>query len=159
VSRFSDRSLSMMVPQMRRKRASAPSQRQLRVGEELRHSLVRILSRGQIRDPELTNIRVTVTRVDVSPDLHNATAYVTPFGGGEADPLAAALNRAAGYLRGQLAREVKLRYTPAVRFEADRSFDHASHIDRLLHDPRVARDLTDSVETRDGKADADDGGR
>ena len=146
----------MMVPQMR-KRASVPSQRQLRVGEELRHSLVRILSRGHVRDPELADTQVTVTRVDVSPDLRNATAYVTPFGGGQADSLAAALNRAAGYLRGQLAREVKLRYAPAIQFEADRSFDHASHIDRLLHDPRVARDLPDAAEARDGNTDADDG--
>jgi ribosome-binding factor A len=130
-----------MVLQMRKRAGGAPSQRQLRVGEELRHCLVRILS-----------------RVDVSPDLRNATAYVTPFGGGQADALAAALNRAAGFLRGQVAHEVKLRYAPGIQFEVDRSFDHASHIDRLLHDPRVARDLADGDGTQGGKPDSNDGG-
>jgi ribosome-binding factor A len=143
---------------MRKRAGSVTSQRQLRVGEELRHSLVRILSRGHIRDPELAGVQVTVTKVDVSPDLRNATAYVTPFGGGQADALAAALNRAAGYLRGQLAHEVKLRYAPRIHFEVDRSFDHASHIDRLLHDPRVARDLADGDTTEGGNPDTNDGG-
>jgi ribosome-binding factor A len=89
----------------------------------------------------------------VSPDLRNATAYVIPFGGGQADALAAALNRAAGYFRAQLAHDVKLRYAPGIRFEVDSSFDHASRIDRLLHDSRVARDLAEGV------PDADDDGR
>jgi ribosome-binding factor A len=144
---------------MRKRPGSGPSQRQLRVGEELRHSLVRILARGHIRDPELADAQVTVTRVDISPDLRNATAYVTPFGGGQADALTAALNRAAGYLRGQLAQEVKLRYAPGLHFEVDRSFDHASQIDRLLHDPRVVRDLVDRDEPQDGNPDSDNGGR
>jgi ribosome-binding factor A len=147
-----------MVLQMRKRAGGAPSQRQLRVGEELRHCLVRILSRGDVRDPELAGVQVTVTRVDVSPDLRNATAYVTPFGGGQADALAAALNRAAGFLRGQVAHEVNLRYAPGIQFEVDRSFDHASHIDRLLHDPRVARDLADGDGTQGGKPDSNDGG-
>jgi len=120
------------------------------VGEELRHALVRILARGDLRDPDLTGAQVTVTGVDISPDLRNATAYVTPFGGGQAEVLAAALNRAAGYFRAQLAHDVKLRYVPGIHFEIDRSFDHASRIDRLLHDPRVARDLTGGDGTDDG---------
>ncbi len=126
---------------MTRRTGGAPSQRQLQVGEELRHALVRILGRGNLRAPELDGVQVTVTEVHVSPDLRNATAFVVPFGGGQADALAAALNRAAGFFRAQLAREVKLRYVPGVRFQVDRSFDHASRIDRLLHDPRVAPDL------------------
>jgi ribosome-binding factor A len=138
---------------MRKRRGGGgPSQRQLRVGEELRHSLVRILARGELRDPELAGAQLTVTSVQVSPDLRNATAYVIPFGGGPADGLAAALNRAAGYFRAQLAHDVKLRYAPGIRFEVDISFDHASRINRLLHDPRVARDLAE------GEPDADDDG-
>lgn len=124
-----------------RRTGRAPSQRQLRVGEELRHALVRILDRGSLRDPALDGIQVTVTEVHVGPDLRNATAFVVPFGGGQADALAAALNRAAGFFRAQLAREVKLRHVPGIQFQVDRSFDHASRIDRLLHDPRVASDV------------------
>ncbi len=119
---------------------------------------MRILARGDLRDPELVGVQVTVTRVDVSPDLRNASAYVTPFGGGQADTLAAALNRAAGYFRGQLAHDLKLRYAPGIRFEIDRSFDDASRIDRLLHDPRVARDLADGDGKEGDTRDADDGG-
>jgi ribosome-binding factor A len=143
---------------MRKQAGRGPSQRQLRVGEEVRHALVRILARGDLRDPELVGVQVTVTRVDVSPDLRNASAYVTPFGGGQADTLAAALNRAAGYFRGQLAHDLKLRYAPGIRFEIDRSFDHAGRIDRLLHDPRVARDLADGDGKEGDTRDADDGG-
>jgi ribosome-binding factor A len=100
-----------------------------------------MLARGYLSDPALEGIRVTVTEVNVSPDLRNATAYVVPFGGGQADSLAAALNRAAAHIRTRLAHDVKLRYAPAIRFDVDRSFDYASRIDRLLHDPRVVRDL------------------
>jgi ribosome-binding factor A len=147
-----------MVQEMKRRRGSAPTQRQLRVGEELRHALVRILARGELRDPELAGSQVTVTGVDVSPDLRNATAYVTPFGSGAAEALTAALNRAAGYVRAQLAHEVKLRYAPGIHFEVDRSFEHASRIDRLLHDPRVARDLVAGKGEQGGGPDPDDEG-
>jgi ribosome-binding factor A len=126
---------------MTRRSGGAPSQRQLRVGEELRHVLVRILGRGNLRDPELDGVQVTVTEVHVSPDLRNATAFVVPFGGGTSDALVAALNRAAGFFRAQFGRELKLRYVPAIQFQADRSFDHARRVDQLLHDPRVAPDL------------------
>jgi ribosome-binding factor A len=126
---------------MTRQSGGVPSQRRLRVGEELRHVLVRILARGNLRDPELDGVQVTVTEVRVSPDLRNATAFVVPFGGGPPDALVAALNRAAGFFRAQFGRELKLRYVPGIRFEADRSFDHARRIDQLLHDSRVAPDL------------------
>ena len=134
---------------MTRRSGAPPSQRQLRVGEELRHVLVRILGRGQLRDPELDGVQVTVTEVHVSPDLRNATAFVVPFGGGPADPLVAALNRAAGFFRAQFGRELKLRYIPGIRFQPDRSFEHARRIDQLLHDPRVTIDL--------GRGDESDG--
>jgi ribosome-binding factor A len=118
-----------------------PSQRQLRVGEEVRHALVRILGRGELRDPELSETQITVTEVRMSPDLRNATVYVVPFGGDDAATLAATLRRAAAFLRGQLADEVALRVVPALRFEADRSFEQASRIEQLLHDPQVAQDV------------------
>jgi ribosome-binding factor A len=126
---------------MTRRRANAPSQRQLRVGEELRHALVDILARGHFRDPALDDVHATVTEVRISPDLRNATAFVVPFAGGDGKELVAALNRAAAYFHGQLARDVRLRFTPTIRFETDTAFETAGRIEALLHDPRVARDL------------------
>ena len=119
-----------------------PSQRQLRVGEELRHALARILTRGELRDPALQGVTVTVTEVQMSPDLRNATAYVMPLAGREADTVIEGLMRSAGYLRSQLAREVPLRFAPALAFALDTSFDHASRINELLHRPEVERDLS-----------------
>ena len=126
---------------MTRSRGKSPSQRQLRVGEELRHVLVQILARADFDDPLLAEANLTVTQVSVSPDLQNATAFVIPLGGGEAQEIVRALNRAAGYLRGQLGRSISLRRTPRLAFAADRSFDQAAEIDRLLQSPRVRRDL------------------
>lgn len=117
------------------------SQRQLRVGEELRHVLARVLARGELRDPHLAGVSLTVTEVRVSPDLKNATAFVVPLGGGELESVIAALNHAAGFLRGQLGHEVQLRHTPRLSFQADHSFDEAAHINEILHHPRVARDV------------------
>jgi len=118
-----------------------PSQRRLRVGEELRHALARLLQRGELRDPALQDATVTVTEVRVSPDLKNATAFVMPLAGRHAAEILAGLGRSAGYLRTQLAREVPLRHAPALVFALDRSFDHASRINELLHRPEVERDL------------------
>ncbi|MBI3513400.1 MAG: 30S ribosome-binding factor RbfA [Proteobacteria bacterium] len=118
---------------MTRSRGSGPpGQRQLRVGEEIRHALARILARGELRDPDLVAANVTVTEVRISPDLKHATAFVTPFGGGDAAKLVQACRRAAGYFRSRLADEVKLRHVPVVTFEPDRTFDHAQRIDTLL---------------------------
>jgi ribosome-binding factor A len=113
----------------------------LRVGEELRHALVRILSRGELHDPRLADAQVTVTEVRVSPDLRAATVYVTPFAGGDGAPLVAALNHAAGFFRAHLAQEVDLRHAPTIRFAVDTSFERALRIEDLLQHPRVARDL------------------
>ena len=132
--------------------ARGPSQRQLRVGEELRHALAEVLRRGDFRDPELQNLNVTVTEVRISPDLRNATAFITPLGGGQVEETVAAMRRAAAFFRAQIARAIKLRYVPTLSFEADTSFEYADHINRLLHDPEVARDL----ETSDDDADEDD---
>ena len=122
-------------------RNQEPSQRQLRVGEELRHALARVLQRGELRDPALKDVAVTVTEVRVSPDLKNATAYVMPLGGQHRAEVIAGLERSAGYLRSQLAREVPLRFSPTLAFALDTSFDHAHRINELLHRPEVERDL------------------
>lgn len=128
-----------------------PSQRQLRVGEEIRHELAAILQRGDFRDPDLLDLNVTVTEVRISPDLRAATAFVTPLGGGKLGSALAALRRAAPFLRGQLAKTLSLRYAPSLSFEPDVSFDYAGRIDAILHSPEVARDLEPAE-----KADSDD---
>jgi ribosome-binding factor A len=126
-----------------------PSQRQLRVGEELRHALAEVLQRGELRDPALAEVTVTVTEVRVSPDLKNATAYVMPLGGRNGAVVIEGLTRSAGYLRGQLARAVPLRFSPTLSFALDTSFDHASRINELLHRPEVARDLGETRDEQD----------
>jgi len=117
------------------------SQRQLRVGEEIRHILAGILMRGELRDPGLAGVSVTVSEVRVSPDLKNATAFAMPLGGGQLEPVLEALNRTAPHLRSQVAKALQLRHAPALSFVADRSFDEAHHIEELLRSERVARDL------------------
>ncbi len=126
---------------MARSKGKPPSQRQLRVGEELRHVLALSISRADFRDPALRDLLVTITEVRVSPDLKNATAFVTPLGGKDPEGAVKALNKARDYLRGELSRQVKLRHTPKISFQPDETFDEASHIDALLRDPQVARDL------------------
>ncbi len=110
----------------------APSQRQLRVGEELRHALAEVFGRGELRDPALSGLSITVSEVRVSPDLRNATAYVMPLGGGDTAEVLAALGRATPFLRGRVGHMVRLKHTPAFRFEADTTYDEASRIDALL---------------------------
>ncbi len=117
------------------------SQRQLRVGEELRHALARQFERGQLRDPDLAGAAITVTEVRVSPDLKHATAFVMPLGGAKLADVLAGLGRSAGYLRRELAKEVRLRHAPELHFSADTSFEHAGRIDELLRRPEVERDL------------------
>ena len=123
-----------------RKGKKAPSQRQLRVGEEIRHALSEIVRRAAFRDTDLADMAITVTEVRVSPDLRNATVFVLPLEG-EAEPMVSGLNRASAYLRGQLAQAVRLKYLPALTFVYDRSFDEASRIESIMHRPEVARDL------------------
>ena len=121
--------------------SKTPSQRQLRVGEEIRHALASVLARNELRDPAMHDVSLTVTEVRISPDLKNATAFVLPLGGGDDKEILKALKRAAPYLRGQIAREVHLRAVPRLSFQHDGSFDEASHIDEILKRPEVQQDL------------------
>lgn len=118
------------------------SQRQLRVGEELRHVVARLLERGVLRDPAVAGRSFTVTEVRVSPDMKNATAFVTPLGGEGGAEAVKALNHAAPHLRSLMAHEVRLRHTPRLSFLLDTSFDHATRIDRLLREVAPAEDQT-----------------
>ncbi len=131
--------------------AAGPSQRQLRVGEEIRHALVEILRDSHARDPDLQNVNVTVTEVRISPDLANATAFVMPLGGRKVGSIVAALNRAAPYFRTQLAHAVQLRHAPRISFEVDSSFSYAERIEGLLHSPEVERDLDHHSDAEGGE--------
>lgn len=126
---------------MSRQLAKAPTQRQLRVAEEIRHVLSAVFSRHEIRDPELAEETITVTEVRVSPDLKAATAFVARLGRPDIDALLPALKRAAPFLRGQIAHAMRLRVAPTLSFQADTTLDYAMRIDELLHRPDVARDL------------------
>jgi ribosome-binding factor A len=116
-------------------------QRPLRVGEELRHALARLFERGELRDPDLSGVAVTVTEVRVSPDLRRATAFVMPLGGLRQAEVMAALRRSAPYLRRAIARTVTLRLVPDLAFELDTAFAYASSVNAVLHRPEVERDL------------------
>jgi ribosome-binding factor A len=136
------------VSRKARERTSAGerSQRQLRVGEELRHRLAALFERETLADPQIAGQSITVTEVRVSPDLANATAFVTPLGGRDMDEVVRALNRAAGYLRHLLAQDLDLRVAPRLAFEADRSFEAASRVEEILRHPKVAQDLAEDEE-------------
>lgn len=139
----------------------APSQRQLRVGEELRHAIANILERGDIRDPDVAGRPVTVTEVTVSPDLRHATVFVIPLGGGDSASVLAGLKRVRPYLRHEMARMVQLRMVPDLSFAADTTFDTASRIEALLLRPEVRRDVeaigTNDEDVVDGDPGLDDG--
>ena len=121
--------------------ARAPTQRQLRVAEEIRHVLSGIFSRGEIRDPDLLFVTITVTEVRIAPDLRRATAFVAWLGQANVAEKIPALTRAAPFLRGQVAKVLRLRVAPDLSFQPDTSLEYAMHVNRLLHRPDVARDL------------------
>ncbi|MCC6981919.1 MAG: 30S ribosome-binding factor RbfA [Bauldia sp.] len=123
------------------KQGAPQSQRQLRVGELIRHALAEILARGELHEPELDGVIVTVPEVSVSPDLQVATAFVMPLGGRDAERTAAALERNARFLRGAVAKRVELRRAPELRFRVDTSFAEGDKIDALLRTPEVRKDL------------------
>ena len=118
-----------------------PSQRQLRVAEEIRHVLAGVFGRGEIHDPDLAGERITVAEVRLSPDLKHATAFVSRLGRTDIEAKLPALRRAATFLRGQVAHALRLRYAPNLHFQADTSVDYAMFVDGLLRQPGVARDL------------------
>lgn len=120
---------------------AGPSNRVLRVGENIRHALSDILSRGEIRDPALENVSVTVTEVRCSPDLRNATIFAMPLAGKNEQEVVEGLNRNAKYIRGQLSKMVRMKYLPKLKFTSDHSFGEVDHIEALLNSDRVAQDL------------------
>jgi ribosome-binding factor A len=132
-----------------------PSQRQLRAGELMRHALVDILRAQEITDPDIFGVSITLTEVRMSPDLRHATVFVEPLGGGEgAAVVVKALNRHNKFLRGRLGHAIDMKFTPALKFLHDDTFDTAAKISRLFADPRVAQDLTPR-EPSDSWKDAD----
>src|ERR1700716_2784351 len=125
------------------KKSSAPggSQRELSVGELVRHAIAEILSQGSVHDPELAGHIITVPGVRMSPDLKLATIYVMPLGGRDTDVVIAALERNKKFLRGEIAHRVNLKFAPDVRFRVDDRFEEAERIEKLLRTPAVLRDL------------------
>lgn len=126
---------------MSRKHHKEPSQRQLRAGELVRHALVDILRREDLRDHDLQGVSVTVSEVRMSPDLKHAKVYCAPLGGAHTQSVIEGLNRCSRFLGGRLGREIDMKFTPKLAFHVDDSFEMASAMDKLLHDPRVLRDL------------------
>lgn len=125
----------------RSERSTGPTQRQLRVGELIRHALAEMLARGEIYDDVLASHLVTIPEVRMSPDLRLASIYVMPLGGKDVKPVLAALERNKKYIRGEIAHEVNLKFAPDIRFMADESFDEADRIERLLASDKVRKDL------------------
>jgi ribosome-binding factor A len=126
---------------VKRDKARAPSQRQLKVGELIRHALADIFSRGEILDDVLARHSLTVPEVRMTPDLKLATAYVITLGGGEASEAVEHLNKHKRFLRGEVAKRVNMKFMPELRFKVDTSFEASARIDELLASPKVARDL------------------
>jgi ribosome-binding factor A len=125
-----------------RDRAPAgPSQRQLRVGELIRHAMAEMLSRSEIHDPVIEAHMITVPEVAMTADLRHATVYVMPLGGRDAKPVIEALERNKKFLRGEIARRINLKFAPDIRFRFDERFDEAERIEKILRTPQVQRDL------------------
>jgi ribosome-binding factor A len=139
------------MPQHHRKgSASGGSQRQLRVGEIVRHAVAEILSQGVVHDADLEGHIITVPEVKMAPDLKLATIYVMPLGGRDVDIVIAALERNRKFLRGEIAHRINLKFAPDIRFRADDRFDEAERIEKLLRTPAVQRDLaTDSPDSEE----------
>ena len=122
------------------------SQRQLRVGELVRHALAEMLTRGDVHDPVIQSHLITVPEVRMTADLRLATIYVVPLGGRDAQAVLAALERNKRFLRGEVARRINLKFAPEIRFRIDERFDEAERIEKLLRTPAVQRDLDDKTD-------------
>ena len=132
---------------MSRFSSSGPSQRQLRVGEQVRHAISNVLQRGEVRDDLIETTVISVSEVRMSPDLKIATAFVAPLAAKDDDAVVAALNRSARFIRGKVTPELRqMKYMPEIRFRLDTSFDNMAKIDQLLRSPEVARDLDEEDE-------------
>src|SRR5207302_7996586 len=131
------------MPRHHQRDGSSPSgsQRQLRVGELVRHALADILNRGSVHDPVLEGHLVTVPEVRMTADLRLATIYVMPLGGRDVNDVIAALDRNKKFLRGEIARRVNLKFAPDIRFRVDERFDEAERIEKLLRTPTVRKDI------------------
>jgi ribosome-binding factor A len=140
-----------MTRHHQREHSPGGSQRQLRVGELIRHELAEMLSRGDIHDPVVEAHMITVPEVRMSPDLRLATIYVMPLGGRDATDVVAALERNKRYVRGEIGRRVNLKFAPEIRFRVDERFDEAERIEKLLRTPVVQRDLKSQQESGDEK--------
>ena len=129
------------APARKKPQAAGPTQRQLRVAEEIRHVLAGLFTRREFRDPELAEADITVSEVRLSPDLKHATAFISRLGRADVDELLPALKRVAPWLRSQVAHSLPLRYAPELTFQPDHALDYAMKINRLMQRPDVARDL------------------
>ena len=118
------------------------SQRQLRVGELVRHAMAELLARGEVHDPVIEGHLITVPEVRMTADLRLATVYIMPLAGRDADEVLSALERNKKFLRGEIAHRVNLKFAPDIRFRVDERFAEAERIDKLLRSPEVKRDLT-----------------
>ena len=132
---------------MPRQSSAGPSQRQLRVGEQVRHALADVLARGEVRDDLLESTVISVSEVRMSPDLKIATAFVAPLAAADDDAIIKALARNAKFIRGRVSGALRqMKYMPEFRFRLDTSYDNMARIDNLLRSPEVARDLDEKDE-------------
>ncbi|MBZ9855097.1 30S ribosome-binding factor RbfA [Mesorhizobium sp. CA13] len=137
---------------MPRSTTSGPSQRMLRVGEQVRHALSETLQRGEIIDPLVENAVVSVSEVRMSPDLKIATAFISPLGATDAGAVVEALNKHAKFIRGRVSGALRqMKYMPEFRFRLDTSFDNFARINDLLKSPEVSRDLDANDDDKDSE--------
>lgn len=141
---------------MPRPPSAGPSQRMLRVGEQVRHALSETLQRGEILDPLIENTVVSVSEVRMSPDLKIATAFVSPLGAKDTGAVVEALNKHAKFVRGRVSGALRqMKYMPEFRFRLDTSYDNFQKINELLHSPEVARDLSAGDKDKDDRKDSE----
>jgi ribosome-binding factor A len=138
--------LKKMSRHHHRDQSLGASQRQLRVGELIRHELAAMLTRGEVHDPVIETHMITVPEVRMTADLRLATIYVMPLGGRDEKEVLDALERNKRYMRREIARRVNLKFAPEIRFRVDERFDEAERIEKLLRTPMVQRDLASDKE-------------
>ena len=130
-----------------------PSQRQLRVGELVRHALTQVLQRGEVPDPLLEKTVISITEVSMSPDLKIATVFISPLGISDAQPIIKALAANQKLIRGRISPALRqMKYMPEFRFRSDTSFENYARIDALLHKDEVARDIKEGLDDAEGES-------